>query len=85
MIKYNIGDRVVVIYDSIGLNNPLGKRGIITREHSFFKDVYYINFDYSTKQPAGDIYGQFSPSYFYSYEIELDKQYYRDNKLNSIL
>lgn len=78
-MKYKIGDRIIVISNMVGLAKLFSKRGIITRTHNIFKDVYYVSF------VDIDPYVHTPSTYLYSHEIELDKQYYREIKLDSIL
>ncbi len=86
MTKYKIGDRVIVI--SPHVTNVFGKRGTVGQRHGLFSNVYYVKFDDCNNL---DEYGNIilhihTPNcYLYSHEIELDKQYYREEKLLSLL
>lgn len=77
-MKYSIGDRVIVIRSDRYRNEQrIGKTGVIERYSRSYTGVYYIQF-IQVK------YGNEGTAFLCEDEIELDKEYYRNNKLESI-
>ncbi len=74
-MKFNIGDRIIVTKPThFSQSKLLGMRGTIIEDNVIF-NVYYVKFDHIDTKAT----------FVYNFEIELDTQYYREEKLNKIL